>query len=61
MVRKKETSKKYTETTSLPDIYALAIGFKNGKEECVGVSLDGEPSRELTMGEATGYPFIYWF
>jgi len=40
----------------LPDIYAVAIGSKNGNEETVAVSLDGEPSRELTMGEATGYP-----
>ena len=60
-LEKKGTSRKYTETTSLPEIYALAIGFKNGKEECVGVSLDGEPSRELTMGEATGYPLSLGF
>ena len=31
------------------------------QEECVGVSLDGEPSRELTMGEATGYPLSLGF
>ena len=61
MVRKKRNFKKYTEATSLPEIYALAIGFKNGKEESVGVSLDGEPSRELTMGEATGYPLSLGF
>ena len=53
---KKENSKKHIQANSLPEIYALAIGFKNGNEESVGVSLDGEPSRELTMGEATGYP-----
>ena len=35
--------------------------IKNGKEECVGVSLDGEPSRELSMGEATGYPLFLGF
>ena len=55
-LEKKETTKKHVQTNSLPEIYALAIGFKNGNEESVGVSLDGEPSRELTMGEATGYP-----
>ena len=60
-LEKKGTSRKYTESTSLPEIYALAIGFKNGKEECVGVSLDGEPSRELTMGGATGYPLSLGF
>ena len=47
---------KYVHSNSLPDIYAVAIGSKNGNEETVAVSLDGEPSRELTMGEATGYP-----
>jgi len=55
-LEKQEASKKHTQANSLPEIYALAIGFKNGSEETVGVSLDGEPSRELTMGEATGYP-----
>ena len=55
-LEKKENSKKHIQANSLPEIYALAIGFKNGNEESVGVSLDGEPSRELTMGEATGYP-----
>ena len=60
-LEKKETSKKYTEANSLPEIYALAIGFKNGKEESVGVSLYGESSRELTMGEATGYPLSLGF
>ncbi|MAX49242.1 MAG: hypothetical protein CMD75_00230 [Gammaproteobacteria bacterium] len=55
-LEKKETTKKHVQTNSLPEIYALAIGSKNGNEESVGVSLDGEPSRELTMGEATGYP-----
>ena len=60
-LEKKGTSRKYTETTTLPEIFALAIGFKNGKEECVGVSLDGESSRKLTMGEATGYPLSLGF
>tara|TARA_B100001250_G_scaffold412022_1_gene442137 strand:- start:3744 stop:4892 length:1149 start_codon:yes stop_codon:yes gene_type:complete len=55
-LEKQETSQKHVQSNSLPEIYALAIGFKNGNEEAVGVSLDGEPSRELTMGEATGYP-----
>ena len=55
-LEKQETSKKHAQANSLPEIYALAIGSKNGNEESVGVSLDGEPSRELTMGEATGYP-----
>ena len=55
-LEKQETSKKHVQANSLPEIYALAIGSKNGNEESVGVSLDGEPSRELTMGEATGYP-----
>ena len=55
-MEKQETSKKHVQANSLPEIYALAIGSKNGNEESVGVSLDGEPSRELTMGEATGYP-----
>ena len=53
---KKETFQKDIQSNSLPEIYALAKGFKNGNEESVGVSLDGESSRELTMGEATGYP-----
>jgi len=55
-LEKQETPKKHVQANSLPEIYALAIGSKNGNEESVGVSLDGEPSRELTMGEATGYP-----
>ena len=55
-LEKKETSRKHTKASSLPEIYALAIGFKNGSEESVGVSLNGESSRELTMGEATSYP-----
>ena len=55
-LEKQETSKKHVQANSLPEIYALAIGSKNGNEESVGVSIDGEPSRELTMGEATGYP-----
>jgi len=55
-LEKQETTKKHVQANPLPEIYALAIGSKNGNEESVGVSLDGEPSRELTMGEATGYP-----
>ena len=55
-LEKQETPKKHVQVNSLPEIYALAIGSINGNEESVGVSLDGEPSRELTMGEATGYP-----
>ena len=55
-LEKQETSKKHVQANSLPEIYALAIGSKNGNEESVGVSLGGESSRELTMGEATGYP-----
>jgi len=55
-LEKQETTKKHVQANSLPEIYALAIGSKDGNEESVGVSLDGEPSRELTMGEATGYP-----
>ena len=60
-LEKKETTKKHVQANSLPEIYALAIGSKNGNEESVGVSLDGEPSRELTMGEATGYPLSLGF
>jgi len=41
---------------SLPEIYALAIGSKNNKLESVGVSYDGAPTRELSMGDATGLP-----
>ena len=41
---------------SLPEIYALAIGSKNNKLESVGVSYDGTPTRELSMGDATGLP-----
>jgi len=41
---------------SLPEIYALAIGSKNNKLESVGVSFDGTPTRELSMGDATGLP-----
>jgi len=55
-LEKKGTVQKNAQSSSLPEIYALAIGFKNGNEETVGVSLDGESTRELTMGEATGYP-----
>ena len=52
----KESSNKHTQENSLPEIYALAIGLKNGNEESVGVSLDGTLTRELTMGEATSNP-----
>ena len=55
-LEQQENSQKDVQLNSLPEIYALAIGLKNGAEEAVGVSLDGESSRELTMGEATGYP-----
>ena len=41
---------------SIPEIYALAIGSKNNKFESVGVSYDGTPTRELSMGDATGLP-----
>mgnify|MGYP003304823789 FL=1 len=41
---------------SIPEIYALAIGLKNNKFESVGVSYDGTPTRELSMGDATGLP-----
>lgn len=55
-LEKQENLQKDVQLNSLPEIYALAIGFRNGAEEAVGVSLDGQPSRELTMGEATAYP-----
>ena len=41
---------------SLPEIYALAIGKKDNKLESVGISYDGTPTRELSMGDATGLP-----
>tara|TARA_B100000674_G_scaffold474822_1_gene467209 strand:- start:580 stop:1734 length:1155 start_codon:yes stop_codon:yes gene_type:complete len=47
---------KHSQEDSLPEIYALAIGLKNGNEETVGVSIDGTLTREVTMGEATGNP-----
>ena len=41
---------------TLPEIYALAIGQKSNKLESVGVSFEGTPTRELSMGDATGLP-----
>ncbi len=50
------SSKKSQQHNNLPEIYALAIGSKNNKLESVGVSYDGTPTRELSMGDATGLP-----
>ena len=55
-LERKESSQNYIQENSLPEIYALAVGLKNGNEETVGVSLDGTLTRDLTMGEATGNP-----
>ena len=55
-LERKESSQNHIQENSLPEIYALAVGLKNGNEETVGVSLDGTITRELTMGEATGNP-----
>ena len=49
-------SKKSRQQNNLPEIYALAIGSKNNKLQSVGVSYDGTPTRELSMGDATGLP-----
>ncbi len=55
-LERKESSQNHIQENSLPEIYALAVGLKNGNEETVGVSLDGTLTRNLTMGEATGNP-----
>ena len=55
-LERKESSQNHIQENSLPEIYALAVGLKNGNEETVGVSLDGTITRELTMGEATANP-----
>ena len=55
-LERKESSQNHIQENSLPEIYALAIGLKNGNEETVGVSLDGTITRELKMGEATANP-----
>jgi len=39
----------------LPEIYALAVGTKQNKSESVGVSIETTETRDLTMGESTGY------
>ena len=55
-IENKKSVQKNVKEKALPEIYALAIGLKNGNEESVGVSVDGTLIRELTMGEATGNP-----
>ena len=55
-LERNSSSKKSQQQNNLPEIYALAIGPKNNKLECVGVSYDGTPTRELSMGDATGLP-----
>ena len=55
-LERKESSQNHIQENSLPEIYALAVGLKNGNEETVGVSLDGTITRELKMGEATANP-----
>ena len=39
----------------MPEVYALAIGVKQNKSESVGVSVETTETRDLSMGEATGY------
>ena len=43
---------------SLPGVYGLAEGLKNGTKTCVAVSLDdaNDMLEKMSMGEATGYP-----
>ena len=55
-LERNSSSKKSQQQNNLPEIYALAIGPKNNKLESVGVSYDGTPTRELSMGDATGLP-----
>jgi len=55
-LERNSSSKKSQQQNNLPEIYALAIGSKNNKLESVGVSYDGTPTRELSMGDATGLP-----
>ena len=55
-LERSSSSKKSQQQNNLPEIYALAIGSKNNKLESVGVSYDGTPTRELSMGDATGLP-----
>ena len=55
-LERKSSSNDNQQQNSLPEIYALAIGSKNNKLESVGVSYDGAPTRELSMGDATGLP-----
>ena len=55
-LERNSSSKKSQQQNNLPEIYALAIGSKNNKLESVCVSYDGTPTRELSMGDATGLP-----
>ena len=55
-LERSSSSKESQQQNNLPEIYALAIGSKNNKLESVGVSYDGTPTRELSMGDATGLP-----
>ncbi len=50
------SSKNIQPDKSLPEIYALAIGKKDNKLASVGVTYEGTPTRELSMGDATGLP-----
>ena len=54
----KDASSPKDMVNSLPGVYGLAEGFKNGVETAVAVSLDStnEMLEKMSMGEATGYP-----
>jgi len=43
---------------SLPGVYGLALGIKNGTKTSIAVSLDNtnDMLEKMSMGEATGYP-----
>ena len=50
-----DTKRNTPTLNELPEVYALAIGAKQNKFGSVGVSVETTETRDLSMGEATGY------
>ena len=50
-----DTKRNTSTLNALPEVYALAIGIRQNKLESVGVSVETTETRDLSMGEATGY------
>ena len=57
-LEKRDSSSSKDVVSSLPGVYGLAQGLKNGVETSVAVSLDetNDTLEKMSMGEATGYP-----